>query len=151
MYLRVASTAGARRLIRYRRFPAQGALILVLLTGWLALGACARQAAVGNEVRIEWSLRPNPPVVGVPTVGEMALHDGERRFVRGATVHVVAHMSHPGMAPVAARVEERHDGVHDVHLQFTMAGDWVVHVTGALPDGRPLDEWLAVPGVRTGN
>jgi hypothetical protein len=57
-------------------------------------------------------------------------------------------MSHPGMAPVAATVTERPDGIHDVYVRFTMAGDWILHVTGTLPDGRAVDRWLDVNGVR---
>ena len=47
-------------------------------------------------------------------------------------------MSHPGMAPVVADVVERGDGVYDAPLQFTMAGDWILLVTGQLADGRGL-------------
>ena len=53
------------------------------------------------------------------------------------------------MAPVVAKVGERTDGMHEVHLQFTMAGDWILHVTGVLPDGRRVDQWLDVIGVRS--
>jgi hypothetical protein len=149
VYLRVASTVGAGRLIRHCRVPAQGAFLPVLLAGCLALSACERQAPAADQVSVELSLRPIPPVVGIPAVGEMTLRDSERRLVRGVTVRAVAHMSHPGMAPIIADVEERHDGAHDVRLQFTMAGDWIVHVTGTRPDGQPLDQWLDVKGVRS--
>lgn len=147
--MRVASPVGAGRLTRRRLVLSQDALLLALLIACSTLGACTRQVAIANEVSIELSLRPTPLVAGVPAAGELALRDGARRLVRGATVRVVAHMSHPGMAPVVATLDERPDGVHDVHLEFTMAGDWVMHVTGALPDGRSLDTWLDVPGVQS--
>jgi hypothetical protein len=120
----------------------------VLLVGCLAVGACARQAAVGDDVRVEWKVQPNPPVAGAAALGTMTLREGDGRVVRGADVSVIAHMSHPGMTPVLAKVEQRQDGICDVQLQFTMAGDWVIRVTGTLPDGRSLDKWLDVPGVR---
>ena len=39
------------------------------------------------------------------------------------------------MAPVVADVIERGDGEYEAPLQFTMAGDWILLVTGQLPDG----------------
>ena len=44
-------------------------------------------------------------------------------------------MSHPGMAPVTAAVTERGNGEDQAPLQFTMAGDWILLVTGELPGG----------------
>lgn len=57
-------------------------------------------------------------------------------------------MNHPGMAPVIGRSTRREDGGYDVPLQFTMAGDWVLHISGTLSDGRRLDRWMDVPDVR---
>lgn len=57
-------------------------------------------------------------------------------------------MAHPGMAPVIGRSTPRDDGGYEVPLQFTMAGDWVLHISGTLADGRRLDRWLDVPDVR---
>ena len=45
-------------------------------------------------------------------------------------------MSHPGMAPIAARFSEMGNGVYAAGVDFTMAGDWIVVATGTLPDGR---------------
>ena len=51
----------------------------------------------------------------------------------GARLRLEGLMSHPGMAPVVAEVVERGDGAYDAPLQFTMAGDWILFVTGQLP------------------
>jgi len=81
---------------------------------------------------------PVPPIAGTPALGEITLRDRALRPVLGARLQVVGLMSHPGMAPVFATVAERSDGVYQVQLQLTMSGDWILLVTGSLPDGRRL-------------
>jgi hypothetical protein len=44
-------------------------------------------------------------------------------------------MSHPGMAPVLAAVNETTDGRYQGRLRLTMAGDWMLVLSGALADG----------------
>jgi hypothetical protein len=51
------------------------------------------------------------------------------------------------MAPVVADVSERGDGVYEARLQFSMAGDWMLVLTGELADGRRITKQLEVPGV----
>jgi hypothetical protein len=52
------------------------------------------------------------------------------------------------MAPVVADVVERGDGVYDAPLQFTMAGDWILIVSGQLADGSQIKKQIEVAGVR---
>ena len=55
--------------------------------------------------------------------------------IEGATVDVRGDMSHAGMQPVMA-VATGAGGNYSADFEWTMAGDWIVTVTAALPDGR---------------
>jgi len=59
-------------------------------------------------------------------------------------------MAHPGMAPVLVRAGESAPGSYVGHLQFTMAGDWVILVQGALANGQKIDRQVDVKGVLPG-
>jgi hypothetical protein len=78
----------------------------------------------------------------------ITVRDGGDRPIGGARLEVSGHMPHPGMAPVVATARERATGIYDVDLQFSMAGDWFVLVTGTLPDGRAINQRIDVKGVR---
>jgi hypothetical protein len=110
--------------------------------------ACGGRAALAEDVSVEWTMTPSPPIVGTPVLGEITLRDRAHRPVPGATLQVVGLMSHPGMAPVFPGVTERGEGVYQVHLQFTMSGDWILLVTGLLPDGRRLSHQIDVANAR---
>ena len=77
-----------------------------------------------------------------------SLVDDAREPVAGARLRVEGHMTHPGMAPVTADVRETGPGAYEAALSFTMAGDWVLVLDGALDDGRRLRRHLSVPGVQ---
>jgi hypothetical protein len=74
--------------------------------------------------------------------------DGAGQPVAGARLRVEGHMTHPGMAPATAALRETAAGTYEAPLTFTMAGDWVLVLEGALDDGRALRRQLSVPGVR---
>lgn len=106
--------------------------------------ACSRQPPVADDVIVEWTLSPRPPAVGAATVSEITLRDRSRNPVRGATLRIEAHMSHPGMAPVTATAAERAAGVYQSELRFTMRGEWILLVTGELSDGRRIEHRIDV-------
>jgi hypothetical protein len=121
--------------------------VLAIACG-LASSACGRRAALAEDVSVEWKMTPASPIVGTPALGEITLRDRALRPVHGARLQVVGLMSHPGMAPVIAAVAERGEGVYQVQLQFTMGGDWILLVTGLLPDGRRLSHQIDVANAR---
>jgi hypothetical protein len=48
------------------------------------------------------------------------------------------------MPPVTGEVVERADGSYQSRVRLTMAGDWVLVVSGELPDGRRLTRDIQV-------
>jgi YtkA-like protein len=113
----------------------------------LVCTACGRHV-LAEDVSVEWKMAPAPPIVGTPALGEITLRDRARRPVSGARLQVVGLMSHAGMAPIIASVAERGDGLYQVRLQFTMSGDWILLVTGSLPDGRRLSQQIDIANAR---
>jgi hypothetical protein len=113
----------------------------------LAAG-CAGGGDPSDAISITWMLDPSPPLVGTPVVARMMLRHSDQKPVTGARLRLEGLMSHPGMAPVVAEVVERGDGAYDAPLQFTMAGDWILLVTGQLADGRQLKKRIEIAGVR---
>jgi hypothetical protein len=140
VHLRLASSSAGRGGVR------AGSLCCILLG--IACGvpaaACSRQPRVADDVTVEWKLTPTPPRVDEATRAEITLRDRRRNPVRGATLKVEGHMTHPGMAPVMAPAAERSDGVYQVQLRFTMRGSWILLVTGVLPDGRRVNHRIDV-------
>jgi hypothetical protein len=123
------------------------ALTAAVIVGMLAAaGGCRGDAR--EDVRVQWAIEPAPPVTGAGTVARITLRDARHRPVRGARLQLEAHMSHPGMTPVVAAVRERGNGVYEAHLQFSMAGDWVLVIAGELPDGGRITKSLEINGVR---
>ena len=131
----MASEAFARRL-------GVGLFACALLTG------CSRAGSATDEVTAAWALEPGPPATGVDTNARITLHDADGQPLRGADLRLEGHMSHPGMVPVIADAIERGDGVYEARMQFSMAGDWVLVLSGELRDGRRITKQLEVTGVR---
>jgi hypothetical protein len=111
------------------------------------LAGCGRTAPA-DAIRVSWTLDPSPPVVGTPIVARLTLRDSAQQPVTGARLRLEGLMSHPGMAPVTAAVVELGNGEYEAPLQFTMAGDWILLVTGELPGGVQLEKQIEIAGVR---
>ena len=120
------------------------ALVVVCSIG---LAECGRTDPA-EAIRVSWTLDPSPPVAGTPIVARLTLRDAAQKPITGARLRLEGLMSHPGMAPVSAAITERGNGDYDAPLQFTMAGDWILLVTGELPDGTPLKKQIEITGVR---
>jgi hypothetical protein len=99
-------------------------------------------------VLVEHEISPRPPRVG-PAVFNLRMTDAaSSKPLSGARVRLEGNMTHAGMAPVFAEASEVEPGRYRAALEFTMAGDWVVTVHAALPDGRKIDRQFDVKGVR---
>jgi hypothetical protein len=149
VHVRVAASHGGRRLIvsRRNRFQTDLSILLLALSAcWLGI-ACHRPAQA-RDLTFESTLSPKRPAVGHPALMELHVLDTGGRPVLGAHLRVEAQMSHPGMAPFLATATERGNGVYEVPLRFSMAGDWIVLVTGSLSNGDKVEYRIEVPGVR---
>jgi hypothetical protein len=62
---------------------------------------------------------------------------------------IEADMSHPGMSPGFAEAKEIGLGRYQAHLEFQMAGDWVILLHLTLPAGKKLERQFNVSGVRS--
>jgi hypothetical protein len=120
----------------------------VCLMVWSSLGAlaCAGKAPP-DQLRFSSEVAPKPPRVGRVDVA-VTLHDSQGKPVDGAKLALEGNMSHPGMVPVFGGLDSHGNGAYLGKLELTMAGDWVVRVSGTLPTGDPFERTFALPGVR---
>jgi hypothetical protein len=118
----------------FLRLAQSGPIHLLMMTavaaGCLA-AACRRPSA---DVTVLWDVADTLHT-GPSQRVRFALRDGARQPVRGATLTVEAHMAHPGMAPAVAAARETAAGRYEALLPLSMAGDWILVVSGSLPDG----------------
>jgi len=54
------------------------------------------------------------------------------------------------MSPIFAEAQETVPGRYQAHLDFQMAGDWVILLHVTLPGGKKLERQIDVRGVRPG-
>jgi len=145
VHVRLARVPARRRLTRDRHVRLIRFLPLaVALAGCVA--ACGRTAPAA-EVRVEWTLTPTPPAVG-PAILVVRCVDFAGEPVRGASLKVEGHMTHPGMTPVLADFVEREAGVYHAAFEFTMSGDWILLVSGTVASGGAVRDRIEVANVR---
>ena len=121
--------------------------IALLLALSLIVGC--QQKADEPDVKVDLHVEPSPPAVGKAQV-TVDLHDADGKPIDGATVRLEGNMAHAGMKPVFADATQQKPGVYRAVLEFTMAGDWFVVVSGKLPDGKPFSKKIDVKGVKAG-
>jgi hypothetical protein len=120
-------------------------LLWILLA--LAGSGCTRRSAATDQapdLRVELvDLQPDPPVVG-QAILVLRLTDGSGNPMSGASVDFKADMTHAGMTPVFGDVTEQGGGLYRTMFEWTMAGDWILSVSGTLQDGRTFRRELQV-------
>lgn len=67
--------------------------------------------------------------------------------ITGAVMKLEGNMSHAGMVPVFAAVKEIEPGRYRSTLELSMAGDWIILVTGTLPDKSEFWRKFEIKGV----
>lgn len=147
MHVRVAPRSGGVAGLSRQPHTTSGRLSVALLITASVIAAGCGGGESGDDLTVDLTMAPTPPVVGASIVGRITLRDGGQP-VAGARLQVEGHMSHPGMAPVIVPASERRAGVYEATWQFTMRGDWILLVTGTLPDGRRLSHRIEVPNVQ---
>jgi hypothetical protein len=113
----------------------------------LVLTGCREEASAPSGLNVAHEVSPAPAKVGPASV-LLTLTDANGQPVTGATVEVEGNMSHPGMEPIFAVAAEAGPGRYRADMEFTMAGDWILSVNAALPDGRAVRKEIDVRGVK---
>ena len=99
-------------------------------------GAAALTAACAGSSAIDISWLIEPPPAGAGRHIAVLMRDSGGRPIRGASLTLEGHMSHPGMAPIVAPMTETADGRYEARLPLSMAGEWTLVVSGSLAGGQ---------------
>ena len=113
----------------------------------LLIAGCSRPVEPRPFLAIEHEFSPEPARVGPATV-TLKLADATGKPITGAHIAIEADMSHAGMSPLFAEAKEAGPGRYEAHLEFQMAGDWVILLHVTLPDGTRVERQIDVRGVR---
>jgi hypothetical protein len=127
------------------RFSKQ--LIGFVCAATLVTVGCSRPIELPTVVSIQHEISPQPARVGPVTV-TLKLADATGKPITSAHIAVEADMSHAGMSPEFTEAKETEPGRYQAHLQFQMAGDWVILLHITLPGGKKLARQIDVRGVR---
>lgn len=124
-------------------------LLAAVAFAFALLGVACRLTEPTPDFQVQHDVSPSPPGVGRPATVSLKVIDFlSSKPVSGARIQLEGNMTHAGMTPVFAEAKEAEPGRYRATLEFTMAGDWVVLVHAALPDGRKIERQFDVKGVR---
>lgn len=118
-----------------------------LLALLVATSGCGSGGGSDAGVTADLRLDPSPPVVGDSNV-LLKLTDANGKPLAGAKITLEGNMNHAGMKPSSADLVETSPGTYAGTLDFTMAGDWFVLVTGQTADGKRIEQKIDVKGVQ---
>ncbi|HEU4836772.1 MAG TPA: FixH family protein [Pyrinomonadaceae bacterium] len=94
---------------------------------------------------MEPEVQPHPPRVGEVTITVHVTRSGKP--ITGAQAKFELNMTHAGMTPVFVDAREVEPGRYRANTQLTMAGDWSLFVTVAMPDGTKAYQSFDIKGV----
>lgn len=109
---------------------------------------CRKPGDSARDISTQVKINPQPVRVGNATI-VIQLADETTRPVTHAAISVEGDMSHPGMSPAFGTAQESEPGTYTAHLDFSMAGDWVVLLHIKLADGRAAERQIDVRGVES--
>lgn len=123
---------------------------MLVLVAFVFIAGCSPARQAGNTgATIEFDVEHAR--VGVAQV-DVTISDNQGRSISGAEVQLRGDMTHAGMQPVIASMQELGDGRYrSDNFEFTMAGDWVLTVEATLPDGARAMRMFEVRGVEGGS
>jgi hypothetical protein len=124
------------------------ACIVGLLGLGLIIGACRARAEAQDTApsvaQMHLAVSPQPPIVGSARL-DLTVASPDGKPITGATLQIRGDMNMAGMQPVLADLQDRGNGHYEASdFQFTMAGDWILTVSGSLPDGTPVKKTLTI-------
>jgi hypothetical protein len=119
-------------------------LVWLLFSLAVVLAGCGiNQPEPAQNVTISLALDPNPPAVG-PGHLTVTLVDNLGQPVDNAQVELSGTMAHDGMSPLLAVARPGPAGRYEAPFMWTMAGDWAITVTAALPGGQSAAQEFAL-------
>ena len=126
-------------------------LPFIALFSLALLFACERKgekpvAAAVPVISIGWSTSAKP-TQAEPIDVAFQPKDETGKPLTGASIDVEANMTHPGMAPIYAKAEEKSPGTYVARMKFTMAGDWILFLTVKQADGPIIKQEIPLSGV----
>ncbi len=123
------------------------ALLLVALLAFSS-GCRPKSGAADAAVRVDLVFAHPPPTTGNNDF-TLSLADDRGNAIAATQLEVEGDMNHAGMKPSFARVQETAPGRYTGTIEFTMGGDWILLVSGDLPDHSRFRQKVNVPGVAT--
>lgn len=144
---RIAATIGSRLFPTGTAKARRGGVLPALLFLSLLLTACQGQGPANSAVRMALTVTPPAPAVG-PAGVAVTVQRPDGTPVTGAKLQLRGDMTMAGMAPVLAPLADRGDGRYVASgFRFTMGGDWVLTVSGTLPDGQSVHHTFTINNV----
>lgn len=112
---------------------------------WAALAACsppadaAATAVPDDGYQLDWKAPLFAPAVGPGQIQVTLLDAKTQQPIDDAVLSVKGDMDHDDMSAVLTSARSGVNGVYQMPFDWMMAGDWVLTVHAALPDGAQIE------------